>query len=75
SERAIQHELDQIARHRTTLVIAHRLATVRHADPFVVEAHGRIGRRGLPAQGQRTGGPSRRTVAFARRRRGARRGA
>lgn len=31
SERAIQHELDQIARHRTTLVIAHRLSKIGRA--------------------------------------------
>lgn len=46
SERAIQQELDQIARHRTTLVIAHRLSTVVHAQQILVMDHGRIVERG-----------------------------
>ncbi|AJY41289.1 MULTISPECIES: ABC transporter ATP-binding protein/permease [Burkholderia] len=50
SERAIQHELDQIARHRTTLVIAHRLSTVVHADQIIVMDHGRIVERGTHAE-------------------------
>lgn len=50
SERAIQHGLDQIARHRTTLVIAHRLSTVVHADQIIVMDHGRIVERGTHAQ-------------------------
>ncbi len=50
SERAIQDELDQIARHRTTLVIAHRLSTVVHADQIIVMDHGRIVERGTHAQ-------------------------
>ncbi|HKT91804.1 MAG TPA: ABC transporter ATP-binding protein/permease [Paraburkholderia sp.] len=50
SERAIQHELDQIARERTTLVIAHRLSTVVHAQQIIVMDHGRIVERGTHAQ-------------------------
>ncbi|WP_257757404.1 ABCB family ABC transporter ATP-binding protein/permease [Burkholderia glumae] len=46
SERAIQHELEQIARHRTTLVIAHRLSTVVHAVQIIVMDRGRIVERG-----------------------------
>jgi len=46
SERAIQHELDQIARNRTTLIIAHRLSTVIHAQQIIVMDHGRIVERG-----------------------------
>ncbi|WP_411871870.1 ABC transporter ATP-binding protein [Vulcanococcus limneticus] len=42
TEAAIQRSLDTITRHRTTLVIAHRLSTVRHADRIVVMDHGRI---------------------------------
>lgn len=57
SERAIQHELDQIARHRTTLVIAHRLSTVVHADQIIVMDHGRIVERGTHAQLLRADGP------------------
>ncbi|SIT39572.1 Fused permease/ATPase component of ABC transporter involved in Fe-S cluster assembly [Paraburkholderia piptadeniae] len=46
SERAIQHELDQIARERTTLIIAHRLSTVVHAQQIIVMDKGRIVERG-----------------------------
>jgi len=56
SERAIQHELDQIARNRTTLVIAHRLSTVVHADQIIVMDRGRIVERGTHAELLRVGG-------------------
>ncbi len=42
SERAVQTALSALARGRTTLVIAHRLATVRRADRIVVMEAGRI---------------------------------
>jgi ATP-binding cassette subfamily B protein len=42
SEKAIQAELDRIARGHTTLVIAHRLSTVMDADQILVIDHGRI---------------------------------
>ena len=42
TEAAIQRSLDEITRDRTTLVIAHRLSTVRHADRIVVLDHGRV---------------------------------
>ncbi|MEM5382020.1 ABC transporter ATP-binding protein/permease [Paraburkholderia phymatum] len=50
SERAIQHELDQIARERTTLIIAHRLSTVVHAQQIIVMDKGRIVERGTFAE-------------------------
>jgi ATP-binding cassette subfamily B protein len=56
SERAIQHELDQIARGRTTLVIAHRLSTVVHAEQIIVMDHGRIIERGTYAELLEAGG-------------------
>jgi ATP-binding cassette, subfamily B, heavy metal transporter len=46
SEKAIQGELDRIARSRTTLVVAHRLSTIVHADQILVMDHGRIVERG-----------------------------
>jgi ATP-binding cassette subfamily B protein len=42
SEHAIQQALERLMQHRTTLVIAHRLATVRSADRIVVLDRGRI---------------------------------
>jgi ATP-binding cassette subfamily B protein len=42
SERAVQEALDSLMRGRTTLVIAHRLATVRSADRILVIDRGRI---------------------------------
>jgi ATP-binding cassette subfamily B protein len=42
SERAVQQALARLAEGRTTLVIAHRLATVRKADRIVVIDHGRV---------------------------------
>lgn len=42
SERMVQAALESAMRDRTTLVIAHRLATVQKADRIVVLDHGRI---------------------------------
>ncbi|HEX6958844.1 MAG TPA: ABC transporter transmembrane domain-containing protein [Ferrovibrio sp.] len=42
SERKVQQALEQLMRGRTTLVIAHRLATVQKADRIVVMDHGKI---------------------------------
>ncbi len=42
SERLVQKSLEDLSRDRTTLVIAHRLATVRRADMIAVLDRGRI---------------------------------
>ena len=42
SELAVQQALDRLMHKRTTLVIAHRLATVQKADRIVVIDHGRV---------------------------------
>jgi ATP-binding cassette subfamily B protein len=42
SERLIQEALETLMRGRTSLIIAHRLATVRHVDRIVVIAGGRV---------------------------------
>jgi len=42
SEQAVQRALSALSRGRTTLVVAHRLATVRRADRIVVLDQGRI---------------------------------
>ncbi|MDQ1922772.1 ABCB family ABC transporter ATP-binding protein/permease [Massilia pseudoviolaceinigra] len=46
AEQAIQAQLKEIAKNRTTLVIAHRLSTVADAEQILVLDHGRIVERG-----------------------------
>ncbi len=50
SEVAVQRALDAALADRTSLVIAHRLSTVRHADLILVVESGRIAQRGTHAQ-------------------------
>ncbi len=42
SERAVQDAVDTLAQGRTTLIVAHRLATVKKADRIVVMDQGRV---------------------------------
>ncbi len=56
SERAVQLALAELMRGRTTIAIAHRLATVQHADRIVVLEHGRIVAEGSHAELLREGG-------------------
>ena len=50
SERMVQAALESAMRDRTTLVIAHRLATVQRADLIVVLDHGRLVEQGTHAE-------------------------
>ena len=50
SERLIQDALSRLMKNRTTLVIAHRLSTVEHADQIVVLDQGRVAERGTHAE-------------------------
>jgi ATP-binding cassette, subfamily B, bacterial len=56
SERLVQDALDRLMEDRTTIVIAHRLATVRAADRIVVMDAGRIVEEGTHASLNARGG-------------------
>src|SRR5207244_598979 len=46
TEVLIERALDRLLHGRTSIIIAHRLATVRRADEILVVEHGRITQRG-----------------------------
>lgn len=46
TEVMIQHALDELCKGRTTLVVAHRLSTVKHADEIAVIDDGKVVERG-----------------------------
>src|SRR5206468_2225331 len=50
SERLVQQAMDRLMKRRTTLVIAHRLSTVRHADRIIVLDKGRAVESGKHAE-------------------------
>jgi ATP-binding cassette, subfamily B, bacterial len=56
SERLVQQALETLEHGRTTLAIAHRLATVQHADRIVVMEHGRLIAQGTHDELMREGG-------------------
>ena len=56
SETLVQTALEELMRHRTTLVIAHRLATVLSCDRILVMDQGRIVEQGTHAELVAVGG-------------------
>ncbi len=62
SEAAVQEALDRLMVGRTTVVVAHRLSTIREADLIVVLAGGRVVERGRHAELVAAGGEYARLV-------------
>jgi len=60
TEVLIERALDRLLHGRTSIIIAHRLATVRRADEILVVEHGRITQRGRFDELLATDGPFRR---------------
>jgi ATP-binding cassette subfamily B protein len=56
SELVVQRALEALEKGRTTLAIAHRLATVRHADRIIVMERGTVVAEGTHAELMRQGG-------------------
>lgn len=50
SEALIQDSLERLAHDRTTLIVAHRLSTITHADQILVIDHGKLSESGTHAE-------------------------
>ena len=69
TEVLIERALDRLLHGRTSIIIAHRLSTVRRADEIVVIEHGRIVQRGTESELLAEDGPFRRLAHDLHRRR------
>jgi ABC-type multidrug transport system fused ATPase/permease subunit len=56
SERLVERAMEELLRNRSTLIIAHRLRTVRRADRVLVLDHGRVAESGTHVQLLASGG-------------------
>lgn len=48
SERIVQEALNKVMLERTTIIVAHRLSTVKNADMISVLQHGKLVEQGIP---------------------------
>ncbi len=63
TEVVIERALDRLLRGRSSVIVAHRLATVRRADVVLVIERGRVVQRGAPADLLAADGPFRRLAS------------
>ncbi|MFH0921481.1 MAG: ABC transporter ATP-binding protein [Fibrobacterota bacterium] len=56
TEGLIQEAIDKLTKNRTSIIVAHRLSTIRHASKIVVLHHGRVAETGTHDELMRRGG-------------------